>query len=88
MSTSKQRLGGLALAATHDPLVYTAKARRTFQQKFLDEVDPDGSLRKKNPKEAARRADAARRLFYARIAFKSVQARAAKKKRTPRKAVA
>lgn len=82
MPTQKQmaRLGGLTLAATHDPTKYTAKARLAFKQKFLEQVDPDGSLREKNPKEAARRADAARRLFYARIAFKSVQARAAKKK--------
>ena len=82
-----QRLGGLAVAAKHDPLVYTAKARQVFKERFLDEVDPDGSLRKKNPKEAQRRAEAARKLFYARIAYASVKSRAAKRKRT-RKAVA
>ena len=84
MPTQKQvaRLGGLTVAATHDPVKYTAKARKAFQSKFLEQVDPDGSLRKRNPKEAGRRADAARRLFYARIAFESVKARAAKKKRT------
>jgi len=74
-----QRLGGLAQAAQHDPLVYTSRARQVFKEKFLDDVDPDGSLRKKNPKEAARRAEAARKLFYARIAYESVKARAAKK---------
>jgi hypothetical protein len=78
---SKQRLGGLALAATRDPMEYTAKARATFEQKFLEQVDPDGSLRRKNPKEAARRATAARKLFYTRLAFQSVKTRAAKKKR-------
>ncbi len=78
---SPQRLGGLALAAKHDPLEYTSRARQVFKDKFLDDVDPDGSLRKKNPKEAARRAKAARKLFYARIAFKSVAARAAKRAR-------
>jgi hypothetical protein len=82
MAVSKQRLGGLALAAMHDARVYTKKARAAFKRKFLDEVDPTGQLRKKDPKEAERRADAARRLFYARIAYKGVAARAAKKKRT------
>ncbi len=85
MATSIQRLGGLTMAATHDPMKYTAKARKAFAASFLEQVDPDGSLRKKNPKEAQRRAEAARKLHYARLAFKSVQARAAKKKRSAKK---
>src|SRR5260370_30751705 len=80
MATSIQRLGGLTMAATHDPMKYTAKARKAFAASFLEQVDPDGSLRRKNPKEAERRAEAARKLHYVRIAFESVKARARKKR--------
>lgn len=59
----QQRIGGLALAAKRDPIEYTAKARQVFKELFLDQVDPDGSLRKTNPNEARRRAEAARRLW-------------------------
>jgi hypothetical protein len=85
-TASKQRLGGLALAAKHDPMEYTAKARQVFKDKFQDQVDPDGSLRKTNPKEARRRAEAARKLHYARLAYASVKARAAKKRRAKKAA--
>lgn len=79
------RLGGLALSATHDPRVYTQKAREAFRSRFLDEVDPDGTLRETDPEEAARRAEAARKLFYARMAVRSVESRRRKsaRKRTP-----
>jgi hypothetical protein len=76
-----QRLGGLALSATHDPLEYTAAARQVFKDSFLEKVDPDGSLRKRNPREAARRAEAARKLHYASLAYKSVAARRRKEKK-------
>jgi hypothetical protein len=66
------RLGGLALAATHDPREYTAAARAAFLDRFAREVDPEGVL---PPQERARRAQAARKLYFTRLAYKSAQAR-------------
>lgn len=63
----RARIGGLALAATRDPREYTAKARATFLARFEREVDPAGSL---TPKERARRAEAARKLYFARLAIR------------------
>ncbi len=76
----RARLGGLALAAQHDPLEYTARARQVFRDHFLDEVDPTGELRQKDPEEADRRAEAARKLHYARLAMRSAQARSRRKR--------
>lgn len=77
---SRARLGGLALSAAHDPLEYTARAREVFKDSFLEQVDPTGELRASNPQEAARRAVAARKLHYARLALKSAAARRRAKK--------
>lgn len=76
------RLGGLALAAKYDPRQYTAAARRAFDDRFLAEVDPDGSLRRVNPVEAQRRADAARKLYFARLAYKSAKAQARRRRQS------
>lgn len=66
------RIGGLRLAATHDSREYTKKARQAFNDKFLKEVDPDGIL----PEwERYRRADAARRAFFTRLAMRSAEVR-------------
>ena len=59
------RIGAFRLHAMHDPRVTTAKARATFRSSFERLVDPDGRL---SPRERSRRADAARRAHYARIA--------------------
>jgi len=64
------RLGGLRLAATHDPTEYTAAARQAFRQRFLDAIPvdlPEG--------ERLRRAEAARRAHYTKLALRSVQVR-------------
>jgi hypothetical protein len=66
------RIGGLTLAATHDPHEYTAPARHAFLAQFEHQVDPEGTLL---PAERARRAEAARKLYFARLALKSAQAR-------------
>jgi hypothetical protein len=42
------RIGGLRLAATHDPKVYTAAARRVFAESFERQVDPDRVLPPRN----------------------------------------
>ncbi len=59
-------------AQTTDPVARTAPARRAFDERFEREVDPDGVL----PVEARqRRAEAARRAYFAQLAWKSSRAR-------------
>ena len=66
------RIGAYELHAQHDPRVTTRNARAAFNQKFLDQVDPDKSLPEA---ERNRRATAARKAYYARLALKSAQTR-------------
>ena len=66
------RVGAFRLHATHDPRVTTAKARAAFLARFEAEVDPDGTL---DPAERHRRALAARRAYFTRLALRSAQAR-------------
>jgi hypothetical protein len=68
----RARAGGFALAARHDPMQYTAKARATFQARFLDQVDPERQLPEP---ERERRAEAARRLYYVLLSLKSARNR-------------
>lgn len=77
------RIGGLRLAATHDPREYTANARAAFLARFEAEVDPDGIL---SPDERTRRATAARKAYFARLAYHSAVARAKKGAAPPKKA--
>jgi hypothetical protein len=49
---------------TENPTARTAKARQAFEDKFLAEADGD-----------PRRAESLRKAFFARMAFKSAQAR-------------
>jgi hypothetical protein len=56
----------------NDPRETTAKARATFRARFEAEVDPDGVL---PADERLRRAEAARREYYVRLALKSSTAR-------------
>lgn len=66
------RIGGLALSASRDPHEYTAAARCAFLARFEQQVDPDGILL---PYERQRRALAARRAHFARLALKSAKVR-------------
>ena len=50
----------------------TGPARKAFLDRFERAVDPDGVL---SERERERRAKAARRAYFARLALKSVQAR-------------
>lgn len=59
-------------ARTEDRTARTAPAREAFNRRFEDQVDPDRAL---DPAERARRADSARKAYYARLALKSAQAR-------------
>ncbi len=67
------RIGGYVTAARHDSREQTAKARQVFRDRFLIEVDPDGTL---SVEERTRRAEAARKAHYARMAAHSVASRA------------
>jgi len=69
----RARIGAYALHAKYDPVVTTAKARRTFMDGFYQRVDPDGVLA---PQERERRATALRRAHFARMAYLSALARA------------
>ena len=66
----------MALAASHDPREYTSAARAAFLGKFEIEVDPGATL---PVEERLRRAEAARRLHFTRLAMKSARARGARK---------
>lgn len=57
---------------TPDRPARTAKARQALLDKFEQQVDPDGTLL---PAERARRAEHARKAYFARLALKSAQAR-------------
>jgi hypothetical protein len=59
-------------ARTPDPAARTARARRRFLDRFLDEVDPE---RKLPETERARRAKHARSAHFRRLALKSAKAR-------------
>jgi hypothetical protein len=58
--------------ANEDPVEGTAKARQTFLAKFIDEVDPDRILPEP---ERLRRAEAAKKAHFTRMALRSAQAR-------------
>jgi hypothetical protein len=72
------RLGAFRLHATHSPFETTVAARAAFRSRFEEEVDPDHVL---SEGERARRAEAARKAFYTRLALKSVQVRRERKAR-------
>lgn len=57
---------------TSDPSARTKPGRDKFQQRFENEVDPDRVL---SSAERQRRAEAARKAYFTRLALKSAQAR-------------
>ncbi len=76
LAKRRSQLGGLATAARHDPRLTTARARAAFLARFEHEVDagdPSGLL---DPVERARRIEYLRRLYFARLAYRSHIARA------------
>jgi hypothetical protein len=66
------KIGALVTLSRHDARELTAPARAAFRERFVDEVDPGRIL---EPADRAARAEAARRAFYARLAYASVRAR-------------
>jgi len=63
-------------ANTPDPTARTAPGRAAFLSRFERAVDPEGQLPER---ERARRAEHARRSYFARLALRSSRARAARK---------
>jgi len=78
--TLRARIGAYTLHARRNPLETTAKARRAFLSKFETEVDPEGLLA---PAERQRRAEAARKAHFTRLALRSAQARRKRKSDRP-----
>ena len=74
----RARIGGLALAAQRNSRAYTAKARASFLNRFEREVDPDSLL---PSAERQRRAAAAKKLYFARLALRSAKARRRRQQR-------
>jgi len=68
----RARMAAYTLHARRDPRETTKAARRAFNQRFLDEVDPERSLPER---ERLRRADAARRAYFTRLAYLSARKR-------------
>jgi hypothetical protein len=77
------RIGAYELHARYDPRETTAKARATFLARFERDVDPDGVLPEP---ERRKRAEAARKAYFARLGLASARARS--KKTAPRMAKA
>lgn len=63
-------------ANTTDPAARTAPARQSFLNRFEREVDPEGVL---PLTDRARRAEHARKAYFARLALASAKARSAKR---------
>ncbi|MFF0658151.1 hypothetical protein [Micromonospora tulbaghiae] len=57
-----------------DRAAHTAPGRRAAMARFERQVDPDGTL---PPDERARRAESARKAYFAKLALKSAQVRRA-----------
>ena len=76
------RIGAYKLHATHDSREITAPARRAFLARFENEVDAERILA---PEERARRAEMARKAYFARLALASVTARRKRARRGARR---
>ena len=72
------RMGAYVVHARYDPRQTTAPARAAFLKRFLDEVDPDRVLPEP---ERLRRAAAARKAYFTRLAFLASRRRRQRKSR-------
>lgn len=77
--SERARIGAYSLHAKYDPRQTTRRARATFLARFELRVDPDRQLPEA---ERMRRAEAARKAYFHRLAAKSAAARRASS-RTP-----
>ncbi len=74
--TLRARMAAHASHARHDPKERTQPARDKFDERFLDEVDPDRQLPEA---ERNRRATHARKSYFTGLALKSAKARRTKR---------
>ncbi len=74
----RARIGAHALHAAHNPKETTSKGRAAFLARFEKEVDPDGTL---PMDERRRRAEHARKKYFATLALKSARSRRARAER-------
>jgi hypothetical protein len=74
--TMRARAAAYRLHSQYDSRELTVKARAAFNERFLREVDPDGSLPEA---KRLRRAACARKAYYTTLAAKSARARRARK---------
>lgn len=72
------RIGAYTQHARHDPRETTRAARIAFLKRFEDEVDPARQLPEA---ERGRRATAAKKAYFARLAMLSAKSRAARSRR-------
>ena len=72
------RIGAYSLHATHDPRKTTAAGTRAFLASFERQVDPDNVLPED---ERTRRALAARKAHFLRLALRSAQVRRERRQR-------
>lgn len=70
--SQRARIAALARWSKQDPSDATRYARSRFDERFLDEVDPQRVLPES---ERERRARAARKLYFTRLAFRSANLR-------------
>jgi len=70
-------MGAYVVHARYDPRATTAPARAAFLKRFLDEVDPDRVLPEP---ERLRRAAAARKAYFTRLAYLASRSRRKGKK--------
>jgi hypothetical protein len=74
----RARLAAYAMHARHDARRTSANGRAAFLARFEREVDPYGRL---DPEERRRRAEQARRAYFARLSLAAAKARRSKRQR-------
>jgi hypothetical protein len=72
----RSRLGAYSRWAREDTTAGTEPARKAFLARFEAEVDPEGVL---PPAERQRRAEAARKAYFTKLALASSKARGKKR---------
>ena len=70
--TLRARIAAYSLHAQQDPKETTAAGRSAFLARFLTQVDPDHNLPEE---ERLKRAEAAKRAYFSRLALRSAQKR-------------
>lgn len=68
----RARIAAYSLHSQVDSREHTKPARKAFLERFYNEVDPNREL---SEAERERRAEAARKAYFTRLAYKSARAR-------------